>query len=169
MNIKFIILKMITMINIMLLNAICSNSTISDSKYESEISFFNKKVKPAKAYVYEKDENIEPTLYLIDLMKNMSHQEKSKKMSNNCLLKTIEMSIDLPNCGRILFNATLCSGFCESSEVYVPNLDLKKKTCATCKITKFGYSEVKTKCSNNSIKTFKFKTAKQCSCVKLFI
>lgn len=109
--------------------------------------------------------------YLEDFLQNVSHDQTEvvdeQQTVGTCNVENIGMSLNIVNCGRVLFNTTSCSGFCKSSTVYVTNSRMVKQTCAGCKITDFEYVSYKVKCTDGSTKSFEIKSVTKCSCFKI--
>ena len=111
--------------------------------------------------------NLVPKLYLEEEMnmKKIPQNNHNSATYGGCRLKQIEMSIKLPACGRVLFNTTICSGYCQSQEMFIGYKNQKTTSVSCCKISNWSHVNIDTKC-NSSFKTFKVKAATECECLK---
>ena len=109
-------------------------------------------------------------IFLEEMMKNMNSTSKIELAPNlmgTCRIKSIEISLKIKNCGRVLFNTTSCSGYCKSSSFYITNTDYVKSTCSGCKVTRFKQENFNVKCIDGTMKNFQIKAVTKCSCFKM--
>jgi hypothetical protein len=133
-----------------------------------------KKIKEKTLFASKLRKNSESKLYLEKMMNellNLSNQtipiQDELEPIGCCQLKNIEMSLKILNCGRVLLNTTMCTGFCKSSESIIANTNFKKITYSGCKATDFNYIRYTVRCTNKSLHTFQIKAVSKCSCFKI--
>ena len=106
----------------------------------------------------------ENKLYLENFVKEPMLSVKS---SETCSLTQLEMYINVPKCGRVLFNTTKCVGLCESGEIFLGFNKFKSSQCSSCKITKYNITKIKTKCEKDySMKQLRIFVPTECMCLK---
>ena len=137
--------------------SLTSNSTVMNQSNEYAIY----QVKPKRTQLEEMMKKLSDKKRVLTTAKNMESE-----LFGLCKLGSIEMSLNLPNCGRILFNTTMCSGFCKSSETIIPYTKTKKTVCSGCKATSYNNVKYTVKCIDNSLTTFQIKAVSKCSCFK---
>lgn len=109
--------------------------------------------------------------YLQDFIENENVKTSTQRVNTNlplgkCNLETVEVSLKLENCGRIILNTTACSGLCKSSEQVITNTNLKKRSCWACKPHKFVNIRYEIKCVDNTKSFFNLRAISACSCFK---
>ena len=134
-----------------------SNSTAMNQSNEYAIY----QVKPKRTQLEEMMKKLNEKKRILSTVKHMESE-----LFGLCKLGSIEMSLNLPNCGRILFNTTMCSGFCKSSETIIPYTKTKKTVCSGCKATSYNNVKYTVKCTDHSLTTFQIKAVSKCSCFK---
>ena len=106
----------------------------------------------------------ENKLYLENFVKEPMLSVKS---SETCSLRQLEMYMNVPKCGRVLFNTSKCMGLCESGEMFLGFNKFKSSQCASCKITKYNITKIKAKCERDySMKEFRIFVPTECLCLK---
>ncbi len=153
-----LILISIFLLSIVIYNCNCTKDYIDNysNKYSIKIELNEKGDK----------RNLVPKLYLEEEInaKKIPQIKHNSAALIGCRLKQIEMSIKLPACGRVLFNTTICSGYCQSQEMFVGYKNQKSTSVSSCKISNWSHVSIETKC-NSSFKTFKVKAATECECL----
>ena len=123
---------------------------------EQKIKLFNKAPTEAIQTYFLKD-----LLNSIEINKNLNKFEMKKE---TCEVQSIEMSLQIKDCGRVPIRATKCFGFCPSGQIFVPYKNLMRTTFSYCRATEYKYLNKKIECNDGSIKYIDLKYISECSC-----
>jgi hypothetical protein len=129
--------------------------TIINRKAHNKNSYSSKQA--FKANIEKNNKNLEEEI-----------SNSAESIQGECKLRLTEMEFDIPNCGRILINTTMCDGSCKSNEQIIANTKLKKRTCWACKANAIGKITTQIQCADNSVISLRIAAVKSCSCFKHF-
>ena len=111
-------------------------------------------------------------LFLKNILQNLKHDEVHSNIHaasgrDLCNIKNMEISIIIENCGRVLLNTTKCEGYCKSKSTIIPNTELQKNSCYSCKVLEFEFVTYNNiKCVDGTLTSLTLKTVKSCTCFK---
>ena len=91
----------------------------------------------------------------------------SHEVRGECRLRPVEVTLHLENCGYFTVNTTVCAGLCKSEEHVVANTNLKRRSCSTCRPTRFSIAKYNVYCKRTKeFKVYEMKAISSCKCFK---
>ena len=116
---------------------------------------------------HNQDSSAKPKIFLKDLLENPDEDIYEDYFERDkCKIKSMEISLNVKNCGRILLNTTKCEGYCKSKATIIPNTNFQKNLCYACKALKTEFKTYRIKCLDGTLTQLTLETVKTCTCFK---